>query len=264
MGWRERLRLGGSKKHEENAELDCERLIKLKGSKLEIAGIEFETFKLGKIGYESTLRQTVNQSIILLDASQYDLCKAIKGLKDPDKKQKYIEMMVDDKFKSKRITEALAGLLTNPESKELQTALKLRLLENTSRLEELDSNKERLDKYRDHNLEDVLETGNVSLTSSLTSLKKSAATEIVEEDMTNMNIPGTETSIKNITKQAPSDSFNPEDYYFSPDGTYAIHNPPQGWRVRDITMLEFLAEKIGIDNQNMRDFVFTEHAERAV
>lgn len=253
MGWKDRFRIRRSENMQVVDELECERLIKLKGSKLEIAGIEIQQLKLGKLGYESTLRQTVNQSIILLDASQYDLCKAIKGLKDSTKKEKYKEMMIEDKIKSRRITEALAVLLANPESKELQAALKSRLLESTPRLEELDRNKEQLSKYTDPNVQTVLETGNVSLTNTLTNLKSTVATDIVQEDLSNMNLPGTETTIKKITKEVPSDTFNPNEYYFSPDGTYAIHKPPANWKVREAKMIDLIGENLGIDNEEIRD-----------
>ena len=38
-------------------EIDCERLVKYDGKKIEVAGLEFGNFKLGRFGFEPTLLQ---------------------------------------------------------------------------------------------------------------------------------------------------------------------------------------------------------------
>lgn len=65
---------------------------------------------------------------MLLDASQYDLCNSIKNIKDKDSQEKYIKLMTDDKLAAQRIFRALAGLLINPESTQMQDAVKETLL----------------------------------------------------------------------------------------------------------------------------------------
>jgi hypothetical protein len=69
---------------------------------------------------------------MLLDASQYDLCNSIMNIKDEEIRQKYVKLMTDDKLAAQRIFQALAGLLINPESIQMQDAVKKTLLTTLS------------------------------------------------------------------------------------------------------------------------------------
>jgi hypothetical protein len=69
---------------------------------------------------------------MLLDASQYDLCNSIMNIKDEEIRQKYVKLMTDDKLAAQRIFQALAGLLINPESIQMQDAVKETLLTTLS------------------------------------------------------------------------------------------------------------------------------------
>jgi hypothetical protein len=107
----------------------CERLVKnYDGKSIHIAGLNFGGFQLGNFGIEPKLLQTVSHALMLLDASQYDLCNSIKNMKDKDSQEKYVKLMTDDKLAAQRIFRALAGLLINPESIQMQDAVKDTLL----------------------------------------------------------------------------------------------------------------------------------------
>lgn len=114
-------------KNKEN-EIECERLIKYDGRKIEISGVELGNFKLGKFGIERTLLQAASHALMLLDASQYNLCKSIKGIGDEERRIKYYNLMMDDQIHSQKIYRAIAALSVSPESKQLQDALKNLLL----------------------------------------------------------------------------------------------------------------------------------------
>ena len=73
-----------------NDDIICERLVKkIDVISIEIAGLNFGGFQLGKFGIEPKLLQTVGHALMLLDASQYDLCNSIKNIKDEETRQKY-------------------------------------------------------------------------------------------------------------------------------------------------------------------------------
>jgi hypothetical protein len=110
-------------------DIKCERLVKnYDGKSIEISGLNFGGVQLGKFGVEPKLLQTVSHALMLLDASQYDLCNSIKNIKDKETREKYLKLMTDDKLAAQRIYQALAGLLINPESAQMQDAVKETLL----------------------------------------------------------------------------------------------------------------------------------------
>jgi hypothetical protein len=126
------LRRGGEYENtnaDEGDEMTCERLVKnYDGKSIQIAGLNFGGFELGKLGIEPKLLQTVSHALMLLDASQYDLCTSIKNMRDKDTREKYIRLMTDDKLAAQRIYRALAGLLINPQSTQMQDTVKDTLL----------------------------------------------------------------------------------------------------------------------------------------
>lgn len=124
---------------EADDELKCERLVKYNGKKIEIAGLQIGGFQLGKLNIEPKLLQAVSHALMLLDASQYDLCRTIKGIKDKKKREEYLNIMMQDKLHSQQINRGIAALTLNPESKPLQEALKNLLLSHKSRVLEIDS-----------------------------------------------------------------------------------------------------------------------------
>jgi hypothetical protein len=80
--------------------------------------------QLGKLGIEPKILQTASQALLILDASQYDLCSSIRNLTDPNVKQQYIKKMIDDKFQAQKIYRALAALSLNPQGTLMQEAVK--------------------------------------------------------------------------------------------------------------------------------------------
>src|SRR5215831_14719409 len=106
------LRSGGISRSDSdnNRDIVCERLVKkIDDKSIEIAGLNFGGIQLGKFGIEPRLLQTVSHALMLLDASQYDLCSSIKNMKDKDSQERYIKLMTDDKLAAQRIFRALAG-----------------------------------------------------------------------------------------------------------------------------------------------------------
>src|SRR5215203_2642616 len=82
---------------DEEDHMTCERLVKnYDGKSIQIAGLNFGGFELGKFGIEHKLLQTVSHALMLLDASQYDLCTSIKNMQDKETREKYIRLMTDD------------------------------------------------------------------------------------------------------------------------------------------------------------------------
>src|SRR5688500_12734501 len=120
---------GRSDQYNDNVDINCERLVKnYDGKSIEISGLNFGGIQLGKFGMEPKLLQAVSHALMLLDSSQYDLCNSIKNIRDKDVREKYIKLMTDDKLAAQRIFQALAGLLINPESTQMQDAVKETLL----------------------------------------------------------------------------------------------------------------------------------------
>ena len=56
--------------------------------KIEVAGLEFGNFKLGRFRFEPTFCKTASNALMLTKASQYHLCKSIKGIGDEDTRNK--------------------------------------------------------------------------------------------------------------------------------------------------------------------------------
>jgi len=126
-----------SRGHDDNVDntntdddIKCERLVKnYDGKSIEIAGLNFGgSFQLGKFGIEPKLLQTVSHALMLLDESQYDLCMSVKNMQDKEDREKYVKLMTDDKLAAQRIYRALAGLLINPQSTQMQDTVKETLL----------------------------------------------------------------------------------------------------------------------------------------
>jgi hypothetical protein len=67
---------------------------------------------------------------MLLDAAQYDLCIAIKGIADSKLRDSYYKKMIDDKIRSQNIIRVIASLSMDPKSKQLQDTLKDLIISN--------------------------------------------------------------------------------------------------------------------------------------
>ena len=97
---------------------------------------------LGKVGVsvgvEPKLLQSASHAVMLLDASSYHLCKMIEALTDKEKRQKYIEESINDKFYAGRIYITLEAVRESPDSKELQEALARLLVEAGTRVVEIE------------------------------------------------------------------------------------------------------------------------------
>lgn len=106
-------------------DIRCQRIVKsYTGNSIEISGLSIGNIQLGKLGIEEKILQTASQALLLLDASQYDLCMSIKNLTDLNLKQQYIKKMIDDKFQAQKIYRALAALSLNPQGIPMQEALR--------------------------------------------------------------------------------------------------------------------------------------------
>ena len=78
---------------------------------------------------------------MLLDASQFHLCEAVKGAPDEETIRKYYDVMMNDKIRGQDIIMGLAVLTLNPESKQVEDALTKMLLQNHNRALELEEEK---------------------------------------------------------------------------------------------------------------------------
>ena len=63
----------------------------------EVSGISFQGFELGKASVEPKLLQAVSHALMLLDASQFHLCEAVKGAPDEETSKKYYDVMMNDR-----------------------------------------------------------------------------------------------------------------------------------------------------------------------
>jgi hypothetical protein len=108
--------------------IKCEHLVRYDGIHVNVAGIKIENFSVGQVSVERNILQAAFHALMLLDASQYDLCLAVKGLMDRGLRESYQKKIIDDKIRSQNIIRAIASLSISPESELLQTALKNLLL----------------------------------------------------------------------------------------------------------------------------------------
>lgn len=124
------MRFWGGKK-----EPKCEHLVKYNGRTLEVLGINYGDFQIGRVATESKLVQSAIESLMLLDAAQYHRCITISNISDERiRNQEYLEMSKDG-AKFQRIVHAIISLSHNPNSEQLQGALKSLLLDTESRVE---------------------------------------------------------------------------------------------------------------------------------
>jgi hypothetical protein len=69
---------------------------------------------------------------MLLDASQYHLCQAVKNAPD-DETKKYYDLMMQDKIRAQDIYMGLAAFTIKPDSEQLEETLIKLLLQNHNR-----------------------------------------------------------------------------------------------------------------------------------
>ena len=113
----------------------------IRRKRIEVSGISFQGFELGKASIEPTLLQAVSHALMLLDASQFHLCEALKGAPDEETRKKYYDVMMNDKIRGQDIIMGLAVFTLNPESKQVEDALTKMLLQNHNRALELEGEK---------------------------------------------------------------------------------------------------------------------------
>ena len=87
----------------QNDSQECKHLIKYDGKRIEVSGISFQGFELGKASIEPRLLQAVSHALMLLDASQFHLCEAVKGAPDEETRRKYYDVMMNDKIRGQDI-----------------------------------------------------------------------------------------------------------------------------------------------------------------
>src|ERR671910_1630726 len=110
--------------------IKCEHLIKYDRTKVQISGLSLGDYKLGEFGIDPKLLQAASHALMLLDATQYDLCITIKGITDNKLRDFYYKKMVDDKIRSQNIIRVIASLSMDPKSKQLQDTLKDLIISN--------------------------------------------------------------------------------------------------------------------------------------
>ncbi len=127
-------------------DMECYRTVKSYDKKnIEIAGINLGDLNIGKIGINPQIIHNATQTLLLLDASQYDLCNTIKNIKDERKRDEYIIKMADDKLAAQKIYRALMSLMTLSENqdestkKEIVKAIVSSTLSSEQRIKELES-----------------------------------------------------------------------------------------------------------------------------
>jgi hypothetical protein len=159
----DRVKNSFKRKKSKDDGLQCERMVKYDGMKIEISGIDVSGYKLGKVGVERTLLQTVSHSLMLLDFAQYDLCTKIRGLSDAKTREEYNVKMVDAAFGKQAIIVSLAGLLANPTSKELQDALKTTLISSKQRVIQIEREPDLILNLKSNQVlsEDAIEIGEI-------------------------------------------------------------------------------------------------------
>jgi effector-associated domain 7 (EAD7)-containing protein len=117
---------------------ECKHLIKYDGTKVEVSGVSFQGFQVGGVSVEQKLLQATSQALMLLDASQFHLCEAVKGAPDEESKKRYYDLMIKDRMRAQDIIMGLAALSVNPDSKQVEDALTKMLLENHARALEIE------------------------------------------------------------------------------------------------------------------------------
>ena len=70
--------------------MECSHLIKYNGTNLEISGLSFQGVQLGKLAIEQKLLQAVSHALMIIDASQYHFCQAVKNAPDEESKKKLL------------------------------------------------------------------------------------------------------------------------------------------------------------------------------
>src|SRR5919198_4240609 len=124
--------------------LECKRQYKTDATRVNIAGIDYNGIKLGQLGVEPLL-QTVSQTLLLLDFSQYQLCLSIRGMRDTEQKQEYIKKMTDQQLEAQKIYQALYALSVNPRSKELLDILKEMFFRTLPTIDSIRENSQEVD-----------------------------------------------------------------------------------------------------------------------
>ena len=156
-------------------DMQCPHLIKYDGKKVEVSGLSFQGFELGKLAIDQKLLQAVSQAMMFLDASQYHFCQSVKNAPDEESKRKFYDLMMQDKVRAQDIWMGLATLTINPESKQVVEVLTKMLLQNHTRAlqieeqEKIDIPKEQVEPDSPNNVE----IGTSSLKDKINDLEKS-------------------------------------------------------------------------------------------
>jgi hypothetical protein len=150
--------------------LRCERRVNYDGTKVEVSGINFKGFNLGKIGVEKKILQTASHALMILDFEAYDLCMSVNGAPDKETQAYYYKRMMDDKLRSSSIYKVLAALSMDPESKELKVSLTESVAICRNRALEIEKSKN-IEKSKDRVSDNSIEIGNLPLEKRLDDLR---------------------------------------------------------------------------------------------
>lgn len=122
--------------------IECKYLIKHYGRSGEASGISIPQVQLGRVAIEPKLLQAASQALELIDASQYHFCESLKNAPDDESRRKYYDLMMEDKMRAQDIIFGLAAFTINPQSKDVEKGLMKMLLQNHSRVLQIEENPE--------------------------------------------------------------------------------------------------------------------------
>jgi hypothetical protein len=152
-------------------DIECYRTVKnYDGKNIKIVGINLGELQIGKIGINPQIIYNATQTLLLLDASQYDLCNTIKNIKDEKKRDEYVIKMADDKLAAQKIYRALMSLMTLSENqdestkKEIVKTIISSTLSSEQRIKELELSNipEKIKTNEENHLNNNINTNNQS------------------------------------------------------------------------------------------------------
>jgi hypothetical protein len=183
----------------QRGKMECAHLIKYNGINLEISGLAFQPLQLGKLAVEQKLLQTVSHALMLLDASQYHFCQAVRNAPDEESRRSYYHLMMQDKVRAQDIWMSLAALTINPESKQVEEALIKMILESHSRALQVEQEQKiQIPKEKmEVNSRNTVEIGTSSFNDKFSELKNSYQQSPRSEEFQKAKSETTTTQITN-------------------------------------------------------------------
>jgi hypothetical protein len=154
--------------------VECKHLIKYNGQRVEISSLSFQGFELGKLDIKPELLQSVSHALMLIDASQYHFCEAVKNAPDEDSKKKYYDYMMQDKMRVQDVIMGLSAFTFNPQSKLIEETLMKMLIQNHNRALQIEEQKIQVPQEEiESTSHAVIDVGKNSFRDKITEVEKS-------------------------------------------------------------------------------------------